>query len=395
MPSIAWQIMISPRFELFLALWSAFSPKARRHEAWRQGLSRRLSPEFHRARAALGNCPEIWILFFDAAGPQPPEADLGQVLAAIAGRPPGELVQDLLAALLHSGAAARCLMAGERSLTQTLASLPPRKREWLGFMGLYPYERTRPMGQAVTRMIADPEAFKRHALTALDAFVREVFASDWRRLRPQLARAAAEARKVLRGGDWPAIGRALGLNMEFDLARRQIRALRGGYVLPFADLVQAVFLPSAFNEPQFWTVLEHPGGRCDPLIPFLDPVAQLAIERPLRARGGPPAGDAALVFRALGDATRFAMAGLLARRPMSSAELARQLGLSKPTVVHHVHELRQAGLLRERPDGKAVILALDRAAIEGLSAAAAAQLFDAAEIPALARSRRSAGLDPA
>jgi DNA-binding transcriptional ArsR family regulator len=82
------------------------------------------------------------------------------------------------------------------------------------------------------------------------------------------------------------------------------------------------------------------------------------------------------------------MAGLLARRSMSSAELGRQLSLSKPTVAHHVHELRQAGLLTEQSDGKAVILSLDRAAIDALSAATAARLFEAREAPALARSRR-------
>ena len=98
--------------------------------------------------------------------------------------------------------------------------------------------------------------------------------------------------------------------------------------------------------------------------------------------------DVALVFRALGDATRFAMAGLLAHRPMSSAELGRQLALSKPTVAHHVHELRQAGLLNEQTDGKAVILSLDRGAIDALSGAAIGRLFDAAEAPGLARSRR-------
>ena len=101
-----------------------------------------------------------------------------------------------------------------------------------------------------------------------------------------------------------------------------------------------------------------------------------------------PGRDPALAFRALGDATRFAMAGLLARRPMSSAELGRQLGLSKPTVTHHVHLLRQAGLLSEQTDGKAVILSLDRASIEDLSSATVMQLFDGGEAPPLARSRR-------
>jgi DNA-binding transcriptional ArsR family regulator len=388
MPAFAWQISISPRFELFLALWSALGDKARRHPEWRQRVRKMLPPEFHRAQAVLGGCPELWILFFDAPGLQPPEADPGKVLAAIRRRPAGELVEGLLAALLHSRAAAAQLMAGDITLIDALAGLPRRKRQWLGYMGLYPYEGERPMARAVALMIADPAGFKGHALSALEIFLRDVFAADWRRLRPQLAKAAEHAQGMLEGGDWPAIGRTLGLNIEFDLRRRQIRALRGGYALPFADLGQAYFLPSAFNELQFWTVLEQESGRTDPLIPFLDPGIRLTLERPHAARPALPVRDVALVFRALGDATRFAMAGLLARRSMSSAELGRQLGLSKPTVAHHVHELRQAGLLGEQNDGKAVILSLDRAAIEVLSGLAVAQLFDAAQAPALARSRR-------
>src|SRR5439155_10974479 len=69
MPAFAWQITISPRFELFLALWSALSARARRHSQWRQRVRERLPPAFHRAQGALGACPELWILFFDAPGP--------------------------------------------------------------------------------------------------------------------------------------------------------------------------------------------------------------------------------------------------------------------------------------------------------------------------------------
>jgi DNA-binding transcriptional ArsR family regulator len=395
MPALTWQISTSPRFELFLALWSALSDKARRHPDWRRRVGKMLPAEFRSAYEAMGGCAEIWILFFDAPGLRPPEGDLGAVLAAIRRRSADALVLSLLAALLHSTSTAQRLIAGKLTLAEALAGLPRRKREWLGFIGLYPYESDLPMARAVARMIADPAAFKANALTALELFVRDVFAADWRRLRPQLMRAAAQVRTTLESGDWPAIGRALGLNMEFDMAKRQIRALRGGYALPFAELGEACFLPSAFNELQFWTVLEHGTGRTDPLIPFLDPAARLTIERPQKAGPALPVRDVALIFRALGDATRFAMAGLLARRPMSSAELGRQLGLSKPSVAHHVHDLRQAGLLSEQSDGKAVILSLDRAAIEGLSGSAAAQLFDRAEIPALARSRRPSKQGPA
>jgi ArsR family transcriptional regulator len=298
------------------------------------------------------------------------------------------LVQGLLGTLLHSQSLGQRLFARDIAIGEALAALPRRKREWLGFMGLYPYAADRPMAKALARMIEDPEGFRRDALSVLDSFAENVFAADWRRLRPQLERSASKTQTLLESGDWPVIGRQLGLNIEFDLDRQQMRALRGGYALPFAELGEAIFLPSAFNELQFWTVLDHESGETDPLIPYLDPAIRLTLQSPEAAAANKPPRDVALVFRALGDATRFAIAGLLARRPMSAAELARQLNLSKPTMAHHVHELRQAGLLAEQNDGKAVILSLNRAAIERLSAAASAQLFDASHAPALKRSRR-------
>ena len=387
MGPIPWKIRVSPRFELFLALWSAMSDKARRHGEWRRAVRTRLPAESLRAIAALGGCPELWILFFDAPGLRPPEDEIAEVLAHIRRRPAAELAKGLLATLLHSETIGARLFAREIGVPEALAALPRRKREWLGFMGLYPYAPERPMAKAVARMIEDPHGFRRDVLTALDGFIDRVFAADWRRLKPQLDQSADRVQPLLRDGDWLAVGRRLGLNIEFDLARRQMRALRGGYALPFCKLGEAIFLPSAFNELQFWTVLEKDPGQTDPLIPYLDPAVRLTLQPSATEKAAPPR-DVALVFRALGDATRFAMAGLLARRPMSSAELGRQLGLSKPTVAHHVHELRQAGLLNEQNDGKAIILSLDRAAIDTLSAATAAQLFETSEAPALLRSRR-------
>jgi len=387
MPAIPWKIRVSPRFELFLALWSVLSEKATRHGEWRANTRARLGADFHRTIDALGGAAQLWILFFDAPGLRPPEKEIGDVLTAIRRRPATDLAQGLLSTLLHSPEIGARVFAQEISPAGALAALPRRKREWLGFMGVYPYVPDQPMAKAIERMIADPEGFRRDCLSVLESFAGDVFAADWRRLRPQLEKSASDAQALLQSDDWPAIGRRLGLNIEFDLAKRQMRALRGGYALPFGELGEAIFLPSAFNELQFWTVLEQPSGKTDPLIPYLDPAIRLSLH-PAAGNEAARIRDVALVFRALGDATRFAMASLIARRPMSSAELGRQLNLSKPTVAHHVHELRQAGLLLEQGDGRAVILSLDRAAIDALSSATAGQFFEAREAPSLTRSRR-------
>jgi DNA-binding transcriptional ArsR family regulator len=50
-------------------------------------------------------------------------------------------------------------------------------------------------------------------------------------------------------------------------------------------------------------------------------------------------------LKALSDASRLRIVGLLAARPYAVEELAAALGLSPPTVVHHLRRLHDAGLV--------------------------------------------------
>jgi DNA-binding transcriptional ArsR family regulator len=83
----------------------------------------------------------------------------------------------------------------------------------------------------------------------------------------------------------------------------------------------------------------------------------------------------ALVFNALGDTTRYAIAASIARHPMTSVELARAFGVSKPTISHHVQVLRTAGLLEETQTENGIVLALNRRVLERSSGAAAREMF--------------------
>jgi ArsR family transcriptional regulator, arsenate/arsenite/antimonite-responsive transcriptional repressor len=77
----------------------------------------------------------------------------------------------------------------------------------------------------------------------------------------------------------------------------------------------------------------------------------------------------AALFKALGDPTRVRIVNLLARADESVCvcELTPALGLSQPTVSHHLKKLAQAGLLRREQRGVWAFYGLDR---EGLERAA-------------------------
>jgi hypothetical protein len=85
-------------------------------------------------------------------------------------------------------------------------------------------------------------------------------------------------------------------------------------------------------------------------------------------------------FKALADANRLKMVGLLAQRGYSVEELAALLDLKPPTVSHHLSKLAQAGLVTARAEGYYSIYQLNREALE----AAARRLFSSEQIAAAA-----------
>jgi DNA-binding transcriptional ArsR family regulator len=70
----------------------------------------------------------------------------------------------------------------------------------------------------------------------------------------------------------------------------------------------------------------------------------------------------------LGDPTRRAIFGLLARRPSSVGELARQLPVSRPAVSQHLRVLRDGGLVVSRAEGTRRVYQLNPAGVSALRA---------------------------
>jgi predicted transcriptional regulator len=71
-----------------------------------------------------------------------------------------------------------------------------------------------------------------------------------------------------------------------------------------------------------------------------------------------------IFFKALADANRLKIVGLLAQRGYSVEELAALLNLKPPTVSHHLSKLAEAGLVTARAEGYYSIYQLDKKALE-------------------------------
>jgi ArsR family transcriptional regulator, arsenate/arsenite/antimonite-responsive transcriptional repressor len=82
------------------------------------------------------------------------------------------------------------------------------------------------------------------------------------------------------------------------------------------------------------------------------------------------AAATATLFRALADPARVKIVNLLARteQPVCVCEFVPALGLSQPTVSHHLKKLVEAGLLDREERGRWAYYSLSDEAIERLAA---------------------------
>jgi biotin operon repressor len=85
-------------------------------------------------------------------------------------------------------------------------------------------------------------------------------------------------------------------------------------------------------------------------------------------------------FKALADAKRLKIVGLLATRPLTVEQLAPMLGLSPSTVSHHLARLAEAGLVSARAEGYYSVYELNVKAVES----AAQRLLARETLPSIA-----------
>jgi len=89
---------------------------------------------------------------------------------------------------------------------------------------------------------------------------------------------------------------------------------------------------------------------------FVYPLADSALDG--EGRGVPP--SSVRLFKALGDESRLRILSLLASGDLYLTEIADRMGLSKPTVSHHLAQLRAAGLVTATQSGAITYYTLRR-----------------------------------
>jgi DNA-binding transcriptional ArsR family regulator len=136
------------------------------------------------------------------------------------------------------------------------------------------------------------------------------------------------------------------------LASELVERTTGGIRLLADPGVRRVILaPTYFGRP-YNRIFAANGWRL-----FCYPIAETAIGG--ADRFSPPV-SAIRLYRALGDETRLRILKLLGERDHYLTELAQELELSKPTIKHHLAQLRVAGLVTLTEEGSLTYYSLRR-----------------------------------
>jgi ArsR family transcriptional regulator len=375
-----FRFVTSAFFEPFFALQTLTDNDSRIHEQWKRKALLRLPSSFHKKFNLIGGSSYIWAAIPDTLQDPPLSAPFEEIISRIASLPQQDLQKAILIGILHEPAPINSLLTGRSDLFQAISKISKAKHEWLAFIGLYPATKNSPLFAGLELLLRAPKEFQKNLIDLLEIFWISDFKETWNVLSEDLEKSREEKERLFQSCSLEEFARFALLRIEVDEKKRLIKAVRGGYVLPFNQLAAANIIPSAFNDKRHWTVSENNPKAVTAYFPYFDPAISLNwISKPSESEIAEPERDPALIFKALGDTTRYAIVSLLARGPITSTDLAKKLGVSRPTVSHHIHVLRDAGLLEEKIQGNAAVLSLRREILEQLSEITIRKLFDSTE----------------
>jgi DNA-binding transcriptional ArsR family regulator len=370
-------VAVTPRFEIFYAL-QALEGTVDHLQGWRREMQRRLNPKARTSLARIAPSPLIWPLLADSLRDVQPAPGFTEILAEMREMKPGEFQRSVLRGVFKKPGSVDNLLSKKTTLAATIANEATSQERLLTLLGLLPFSTRSRSALTFGRLVNDAEGYRDEVVSLLMTFWGSGFAETWGTLEPQMRDRAKTLRHtiVLQGPE--EFARIAGLPIV--ISSDQVRGLRGTTNVARSAVTGIHVIPSAFNTANLWAAYEDASGGAQFFIPLLD--ATLAPDTRMSI-------NPALVFNALGDTTRYAIASAIAKRAMTSVELARMFGVSKPTISHHVQLLRSAGLLEETHTENGIVLAVNRRVLERSSGAAAREMFSDDDPSASVRRTRS------
>jgi DNA-binding transcriptional ArsR family regulator len=383
-------VQVTPRFDLFYSL-RALDEGSDNFDDWRQSTRRALPREFRSITKRVAPRPMMWPLLADCLRDTPDIVTFDALIGTIRSLDDRDFQRAVLSGVFRDPTVVDDLISKRRALREALEGDAKTNTGLLRILGLHPFRSTSAVAEAFGRIVTNPAEYRSDLGSAIEMFWESTFAKTWNVLEGRMQRRASRMQESLERRSLPSFATEMKLPVAFDDRAGAISTMRGAHLFSYSDIKEIHLMPSAFNDARFWGAYRD---RLGPVRLYF-PVFDLGFLRKAGTRDVKSAVlrkttsiDPALVFRALGDTTRYAMACILAKSPRTSIELAKDFGVSKATISHHVSMLRSAGLLHETPTDKGIALMLDRRALEDLSSKSARAMFSSVNVPVVRRSRR-------
>lgn len=363
-----YEFLTSPRFEIFYAIQLLTDDSSKVHNEWKKKAISELPDTFLKKLKRYGLQGPIWSALADMIENSILIHNFAGLVNALREISTKEIQNNVMVGILHYPDIVKSILDKEFDLTDAIKKIPKKKHEWLAYVGLYPSHKDSSINQMIEILLNNPEDFRNLIIDILQEFWASTFKNTWKDIYPKLEETASEKKRLCDICTLSEFAKNSLIPIEVDENKKQIIALRGGYSIQFANVEKLIFLPSVFNYKRLWTAYEAVNSKTTAYFPFFDPRISLTNRIIYTSEISIDSGlDPALIFKALGDVTRFAIVSIIAREPKSSVELSKILSITKATISHHVHILREAGLLNERHESGSVKLSLKRDIIENLS----------------------------
>ena len=370
--------VVRPRFEVFYALQALESGAGEHLADWRREMERKLPARLRTSLADVAPAPLIWPVLADSLRELSPSAGFREMLDALSSMDARTFQTFVLGGVFKTPGSVDDLVSGAKSLSSIVALEAKTQSRLLAILGLQPFVIHSPSAKTFERLVKDPTAYREQVAGTVESFWSSGFSETWQHIEGALRDSATDLRNRAARNSFAALAEQYKFPITID--GDAVVTVRTGARTP-AKSASIYLVPSVFNTAKLWAAYADSRGRTRFFLPVLDseiaPTAHSSL-------------DPALIFRALGDTTRYAIAASIARTPMTSVELARAFHVSKPTISHHVQLLRSAGLIEERQAENGVLLALNRRVLERASIAAAREMFsDDDTTPVVKRTRRA------
>ena len=261
------EFAVTPRFDVFYALYALTSTAQTPLENWKERAVRRLPRNFERVARRIAPLPIFWPLLADAIQSTPGEVSFDEMLSTIREMRVEDLKRNVLSGIFHERETVDALVTRKKALDDLVADEALPGAELLTHFGLKPYDADSAAARALNALLTRPQSYRDELGLVLQRFWETGFRADWSALEPSLRAESFRMRDLGEEAQPGGLARELNLPVTFDDAARQIQP-KTGSAIAYDRVDRCYIIPSAFNAKRLWTKYEASSGRVTVYLPI-------------------------------------------------------------------------------------------------------------------------------